>query len=240
MVPFNLTYHWFGGYCLFSYLRIGTQVQVNFALCNPVFVITCKPCYFIFYFSPQVPPVTVAPQNLREYLLGRNITSIVIFGDSQAYRFSKALAEEVFSSAGFTCTKVKVEPRGKQIWLDYYTNGTEFTTHAKVQRVCTTCCSTLRMCLDEKQTKRTVAVEYISLQMALQRSINLSHPECHKNKTIHPLCLNLTQQEYLLKYYLKRQHHPFPQLMLIFSTTAHHQWKPLAAVYDGYVTPRSH
>ena len=179
--------------------------------------------------------MTMASQSLREYLLGRNITSIVTFGDSQGLRYSAAF-REIFKAAGFNCKQVKAEPSGFQTSLDYYTKGTGFTTHAKVQRTCTSCVSNLHICSDTKHTeRRRVAVEYISMQMTSQKPINLSHPDCQKNETFHPLCLNLTQQEYVLKYYIKRQHHPFPQLMLLFSAIPHHQWKPLAAVYDGYV-----
>ena len=142
----------------------------------------------------KVPPVTMAPQSLCEYILGRNITSIITFGDCQGVRYTAAF-RRIFKLAGFNCTQVKTEPNGFQTSLDYYTKGTGFTTRAKVDRTCTSCVSNLQICSDTKYTKRhTVAVEYISMMMTSQRSINLSHPDCQKNDTFHPLCLNLTQQ----------------------------------------------
>ena len=175
-------------------------------------------------------PVTSAPQHLENYITQQNITSIAVFGDSQGQRYGKALIE-IFYRASFLCYPEKKEPTGYHIHLDYYTKGTGFPTNATVSRACHGCNSFLQICSSDKGHK--VDVEYISMMLTSQETLPLRHPACKQNK-YHPLCQNITQPEFVFKYYLNRTKH-YPQLLMIFSAFAHDREKPLEEVYDGLI-----
>jgi hypothetical protein len=176
----------------------------------------------------KVPPVTSEIENLRRYITERNISSILTVGDSHAYRSHKALIR-LFGNALFQCTMLKQEPSGKQISLEYYTRGTGFKTNATAGRICASCDSCLHVCTDTDG--RNVSVEYISMDMGSRKQIRLSGSECQQNPK-HPLCLNLTQQEYVFKHYLKRNE-VYPELLLIFSVFAHTVFTPLQKAFDA-------
>jgi hypothetical protein len=175
----------------------------------------------------RVPPVRLAATHLRDFIHQRNITSIVVTGDSQGFRYNQAFLK-LFQQAAFQCELLKKEPPGKKASLDYYTEGSEFKPNVKVSRTCRSCQSNLHMC---RNNHLTVSVEYIAMPMqdgGIQ-PINIPVSVC---KSPHPLCLNLTQQEFVFKYYLKRNG-DYPQLILIFSAFPYATFVPLKSAYDS-------
>ena len=178
----------------------------------------------------KVQPVRSAPKRLHEYITRRNITSITMTGDSQGFRYNKAMIE-LFVEAGFHCELQKQEAAGKKMHLDYYTQSSGFKPNVVVTRTCRTCQSNLQLCTSKQGF--TVWVEYISMPMqdGTVQPIHLPVSVC-KDKSQHPLCLNLTQQEYIFQYYLGRNR-PYPQLILIFSAFPFTTFVTLQQGYDG-------
>lgn len=183
-------------------------------------------CSFVSLFQIcSLPPVASAPDRLREYIDSRNISGIVVFGDSQGKLYRKSFME-FLKSAGYDCnTLIKSEPPGERIHLNYYTGDSMFTPNDTVHRTCRTCNSALRMC--KGPDGRQFPVEYLSMLMATSTPLG-----GHCNDSSHPLCGQTSQQEYVLKHYLGRDY-PYPQLLLLFSTFAHDKDTPLRKAYDG-------
>ena len=146
----------------------------------------------------KVPLVTSAPQRLQDFINKSNITSIVLFGDSQGSRYYNALIA-IFKEASFKCKLKKSEPSGFSIHLDYYTKDSGVLSNA-VNRTCTSCNSKLHICSDTNGHK--VAIEYLSLVLYSAKPIQLNHRVCQQSTKRHPLCLNISQTEYVFKYYL--------------------------------------
>jgi hypothetical protein len=150
-------------------------------------------------------------------------------GDSQASRMNKALIEELFSRASYNCTLIKKEPRGKKISLEYYTKGSGFETRATAGRICSTCDSILYVCVGP--SGKPVKVEYLSMDMGARKPIHLNGSECLNNPE-HPLCQDITQQEYVFRHYLK-QNRVYPQLVMVLSVFAHTVFTPIREAFDA-------
>ncbi len=173
----------------------------------------------------HLPDVTSAPSSLRKYVAQNNISSIAIFGDSQGARSARAFFSLV-EAAGFRCKVLKKEPSGNKIRLQYYTDGSMFTPNDAIHRTCISCNSELRFC--SNSGGRKLSVEYLSMVMSATTPLG-----GHCNDTSHPICEKATQQEYVLKHYLRRPGNTYPQLLLFFSTFGHDTNKPLSECYDG-------
>ena len=179
----------------------------------------------------RIPSLQSSAQNLRDYIVQNKITSILTTGDSQGFRYTAALIT-LFKKASFRCKEIKREAFGDNMHLDYYTKGSGFTTNALIHRACKSCNSNLHICSDGHG--RDVSVEYISIMIGAKTPINLKSSLC--DNTSHPLCQNLTQQEYVFSHYLNRTG-TYPQLIMIFSAFLH----TVSEIYlrEGYDEIRS-
>ena len=136
----------------------------------------------------------------------------------------------IFSQASFKCKLKKWETRGFNITLDYYTKDSGFVSLVTVHRTCTSCSSKLNVC--SGTDGRVVSLEYLSLMVTSTQPMQLNDRFCQQSKIDHTSCLNLTQPEYVFKYYLNRRQN-YPQLLLIFSSFAHDNGRPLEKVYNN-------
>ena len=170
----------------------------------------------------------VSPSHLVHYISRKNVTYVVVLGDSNGARYYAALVQ-LFTMAKFHCKLTKKEKTGFNISINYYNTDPHIGFSDTVRRTCSSCNSQLRVC--SKSGAQTLSVEYISMMMTSSDRFTTHNFACRRNASVHPLCGNITQQQFVFKYYLNRN--VYPQLLLAFSTFAHDREKPLAHAYDG-------
>ena len=145
---------------------------------------------------------------------------ILILGDSNSHKFYKQMIQTMFNytKLDYKCSLVKEEAEGKHADASYYTNGTKFKPEEILikDRTCSTCNSELNKCILPPSSPyysllpHEIEMEYLSMTLVTLDAITLRDEK-------------ITQQEFLLKYYLKDR---YPQLLFIGATFTHDKRKP--------------
>ena len=154
-------------------------------------------------------------ERLRECLVQRNVTTIIVLGDSNGLRYfraTKKLLEQFL-----ICRTLKQEIKYSIPDVSYFTKGTKLKASDIVvnHRDCGGCRSITESCSDNS-TK--INVEYISMEFYLDTEVttvrNKWQKNCHASSEASYCRQSNTNQEFILGEYLEDN---YPDVLLLFS-----------------------
>ena len=163
----------------------------------------------------RVPSEEITTEHLRECLSQRNVTKLVVLGDSNGLRYFKATMRLL--KKFLKCRGVKGEIGSTMPDVNYFTQGTKLNASDIFvhPRDCMGCTSAAVSCTD-KDTE--IKLEYIVMEFFLDTEMttvrNRWQKNCHPSKDAPECHQSNTYQEFLLSEYLEGN---YPDVMLLFS-----------------------
>ena len=164
----------------------------------------------------RLPFKTIPKEHLRKCLTRRNITKLVVLGDSNGLRYfnaTKRLLEQYMK-----CRTVKAERGSTMPDVTYFTNGTNLTASDIVvhHRDCSGCRSKAASCTDGSVK---IYLEYITMEFFQDTEVTTVRNRWQKNcprRTPHGCHQSNTNQEFILSEYLMGN---YPDVILLFSSS---------------------
>ncbi|KAI0242892.1 hypothetical protein LSAT2_010681 [Lamellibrachia satsuma] len=163
----------------------------------------------------RVPSEEITTEHLRECLSQRNVTKLVVLGDSNGLRYFKATMRLL--KKFLKCRGVKGEIGSTMPDVNYFTQGTKLNSSDIFvhPRDCMGCKSAAVSCTD-KDTE--IKLEYIVMEFFLDTEMttvrNRWQKNCHPSKDVPECHQSNTYQEFLLSEYLEGN---YPDVILLFS-----------------------
>ena len=163
----------------------------------------------------RFPSTDITKERLRECLTRRNVTKVIVLGDSNGLRYfqaAKKLLERVLR-----CGHIKHEIDPTKPDMNYFTKGTKLNASDIVvhNRDCSGCTSVAMKCRDKANE---IDLEYIAMEYYIDTEITTVRNKwlnnCHRSKEA-PLCRQSnTYQEFIFGEYLEDN---YPDVILLFS-----------------------
>ena len=178
----------------------------------------------------QAAPTDKPP--IYKFLLQNSHTkSIIVFGDSQGFRYFAALRKSLVN-VGYVCNISKQEKGLSQWQVEYYATGTDIDASwlRGRYRYCYSCMNTQIACeLNRTQSSSAhtssaaaiphiITVEFLSLITTDTTGILPEGNTCRSKHISHVACHVRTFQEFIFKAYLKDTK---PDLVLLFTSFIH-------------------
>jgi len=163
----------------------------------------------------RFPSKDITKKRLRECLVRRNVTKLIVLGDSNGLRYFRATMKLL--ARFMKCRTVKVESGNTKPDVNYFTKGTTLKGSDIVvhHRDCSGCRSTAVKCRDNTME---IHLEYISMEFYLDTEVVTVRNYWQKNwnpSKEAPLCRQSnTYQEFILGEYLEGN---YPEVILLFS-----------------------
>ena len=165
--------------------------------------------------------------SIRDYLQRRNITYLLVSGDSNGYKFAQsviALIKKDFR----TCKKTREESQRSQGNFDktyFALPNFPMSILQTSDRGCKFCKAHVYQCV---HGNFTIKLEYISLSHFIESSVRVEHTG---KFDIRHISAN-TLLEFLVKYYFK--HWGYPDLWAIYAPIMHELWHRDLSTFDMY------
>ena len=155
-------------------------------------------------------------EHLRKCLTRRNITKLVVLGDSNGLRYFNAMKRLLEKS--MKCRTVKVERGATMPDVNYFTIGTNLKASDIVvhHRDCSGCKSKAVLCADESLK---VDIEYITMEFFQDTEVTTIRNQWQKNcprQTVQGCHQSNTNQEFILSEYFEGN---YPDVILLFSSS---------------------
>ncbi len=164
----------------------------------------------------RFPSTDITKERLRGCLTRRNVTKLVVLGDSNGLRYYRATMRLL--RRFMTCETLKMEENGVHTPdPEYFTKGTKLKASDIVvhNRDCGGCISTAAKCSDNTIE---IYIEYITMEFYVDTEVTTVRTKwqnnCHPSKEA-PMChQSNTNQEFILSEYLESS---YPDVILLFS-----------------------
>ncbi len=163
--------------------------------------------------------------SIRDYLQRRNITYLLVSGDSNGYIFSESVIDLIKKDFQ-TCKKTREESRSSNFDKRYFDlPNFPMSLLQTSGRGCNFCKAYVYQCV---HGDFTIKMEYISLCHFIASSVRVEHTG---NFQIRHISAN-TLLEFLVKYYFK--HWRYPDLWMIYAPIMHELWHRDLSTFDMY------